>query len=494
LVEVQSKDLIADYIGGTAIKTNNVIDNALDGVLFIDEAYSLSEQERGGFGQEALETLLMRMEIERDRLVVICAGYPEKMDEFLRANPGLARRFPKENIIQFPDYSELELNLILEQMLKGRGLFVDSKMITILEKLVSEMVRKKDKNFGNAGEMRNLAESLERTHAQRVIRNHLPIDTPLTEEDLPENYRVYLPIVNKNETDRSWEIELDQLVGLRNVKDELRSLSERLEYEKLRYEMGINNSGRPQIKHFVFIGNPGTGKTTVARLVGRMYKSLGLLNKGHLIEVTRSDLVAGYVGQTALKTKEKIQIALDGVLFIDEAYALERGSEYDYGREAIEELVKAMEDYRERLVVVAAGYRNEMLQFLNSNPGLASRFGEPVEFEDLSLDELWELMIKKIEEEHYRCEEGFQEKVLSYIEWMKLRDGEKFGNGRSVRELFEKIKTKAAGRILNLIKEKGKTPTSELFSTLCKEDVPDPGYYLEVGPLATTKAIAKSRV
>jgi len=493
LVEVQAGDLVAEYVGGTAVKVNGVIDRALDGVLFIDEAYGLAQTERGGYGQEALEVLLARMEEQRSRLVVICAGYAEKMERFRGSNPGLARRFPAENVVEFTDYDTEVLWAILRGMLEARGLGLEVEIEGVLERLVGEVHRKRGPGFGNAGEMRNLADGLERGHALRVMQKGLLVETPLAVEDLPEHYRVYLPVLGGSPRG-VWELEMKGMVGLRGVKEELRRLGQRLEYEKLRYQAGVSGAGKPQVRHFVFVGRPGTGKTTVARLVGRLYRELGLLGRGQVVEVSRGDLVAGYVGQTALKTQEVIRSAMDGVLFIDEAYALEGGGGNDFGREAIEELVKGMEDNRDRLVVVAAGYPGEMRRFLESNPGLASRFGEPVEFEDFTVEELWEILMKSMQQEQYGWGEGLEERVVTYLEWQKMRDGERFGNGRSVRELFECMKTRAAGRVLEQVRSQGMSPTSELLSTLLPEDVPDPGFYLGVGPLATTKAMANARV
>jgi SpoVK/Ycf46/Vps4 family AAA+-type ATPase len=378
-------------------------------------------------------------------------------------------------------------------MLVERGLFISQEFKSDLKIIVSEIVRKKDKNFGNAGEMRNFTDSLEKRHAFRIIDNQLPENIPLTKDDLTDYYQSFLPVLNYQENANQWESSLNNLVGLTNVKEEFYRLRIRLEYENLRYEVGIPGSGKPHLKHFVFIGNPGTGKTTVARLLGGLYKQLGLLNSGHVVEVTRADLVAGYVGQTALKTREAIYNALDGILFIDEAYSL-AGDNYDFGKEAIEEIVKLMEDYRDRFIIVAAGYRNEMQDFLNSNPGLASRFGDPIIFENFSIDELWEIMNFALHEEQYSYEPKFKEKVSIYLEWLRIRDGNRFGNGRSVRELFEIIKTSAAYRIMEKYQGKEVKPTKEELSTLSEMDVPDPGFYLEVGPLATTDAMAKSRL
>ncbi|HMD87541.1 MAG TPA: AAA family ATPase, partial [Anaerolineaceae bacterium] len=232
LVEVKGSDLVAGYVGGTAIKTNNVIDQALDGILFIDEAYVLTEQERGGFGQEAVETLLARMENERRRLVVIAAGYPEKMDHFRRSNPGLARRFPEDNCFSFTDYLPSELWQILSQMLSQRGIPIDVREIDLLQSIIQQIYAQRDESFGNAGEMRNLADSIERRRAVRIIRERLSPVTPMLIDDVPAKYRLglsdsfeQLPMVMK---------ELDELVGLENVKTYLKQQTHRLQFESLK--------------------------------------------------------------------------------------------------------------------------------------------------------------------------------------------------------------------------------------------------------------------
>ena len=226
--------------------------------------------------------------------------------------------------------------------------------------------------------------------------------------------------------------------------------------------------------------------------MGRLFHEIGLLGSGQVIETNRGELVAGYVGQTALKTREKIKAALDGVLFIDEAYSLGIGDEF--GQEAIVEIVKGMEDNKDRLVVIAAGYPEQMQSFLESNPGLASRFGEVINFEDFSNDELWEILVQFMKSEKFFWDESVQEKTKRYLEWLKIRDGVRFGNARSVRELFEEIKSRAAVRILEQIKNNGMHPSPQILSTLSFEDVPDPGFYLQLEPVPTAKAMANARV
>jgi len=464
VVEVaKPADLVADHVGGTAIKTNGVIDQALDGVLFIDEAYQLTERERGGFGQEAIGTLLTRMENERDRLVVIVAGYSEKMKGFRQSNPGLPRRFPEENVLCFPDYTPAELTAILSQILRERQFTATPELEEHLQQVVDGLYAVRDETFGNAGEMRNLAEALIRQRALRVHGAQLAVDESLRPEDIPGNYRSFLrPVIPKVE-----ELlhDLDALVGLQSVKDFVRRQVRVLQLEHRQRQHG--RSPKPRSLHMVFTGNPGTGKTTVARLMGQLFKALGILRKGHVIETSRADLVAGYVGQTAPKVEAKIKEALDGVLFVDEAYTLSRGDERDFGQEAIDTLVRRMEDYRDRLVVVVAGYPEEMRRFIERNPGLQSRFTRYVGFPDYTVDELLDIFRRMAQEEGFDLSQGAEAQTREYLGALQQQNPQGFGNGRTVRNLFEEMKERLAER------EAGSEAWSDSL-IFTAEDVPPP--------------------
>lgn len=238
--------------------------------------------------------------------------------------------------------------------------------------------------------------------------------------------------------------ELDALIGLQAIKHDVKELIAFVRVQQLREQSGLKSA--PVSLHLVFTGNPGTGKTTVARIIARLYKQIGVLSKGQLVEVDRSGLVAGYVGQTALKTREKIDEAMGGILFIDEAYALAKEGQ-DFGQEAVDTVLKAMEDNRSDFVVIVAGYTEPMRQFIESNPGLKSRFNKYIEFADYTMEELVGIFRSFCEKYDYIIDDENIERVTDLLRIKKTEAPENFANAREVRNLFEKIITNQARRL-----------------------------------------------
>jgi SpoVK/Ycf46/Vps4 family AAA+-type ATPase len=446
LVEAARADLVAEYVGQTASKTLAAVQQALGGILFIDEAYTLAA--KGGastdYGQEAIDTLVKAMEDNRDRLTVVVAGYSDLIERFLNSNPGLRSRFTR--FITFDDYSGAELAEIFCRLAASHDYTVDEVVRQALIARFATM--SKAESFGNARSVRQLFGDAVGRQSQRVVSAPDLDRAALMELSLGDVFPDAVPEPSGEPTDREIAevfAELERLVGLENVKSEMRSMVNIARNMNQRRLLGLPV---PEIaRHFVFSGPPGTGKTTIATHLARILRILGLLDRGHLIIVSRADLVAEWVGQTAPKTRDVINRALDGVLFIDEAYTLSprSGGLNDFGQEAIDTLLLEMEEHRDRLTVVVAGYGNLMHDFLASNPGLNSRFTREIEFPAYTAADLTEVFLRMANASGYTIDHGVHAQVESLFE--RARHAENFGNARSARKLFETAAQRVADRL-----------------------------------------------
>ena len=462
VVEVDRSELVGGYIGQTAIKTKEQCQKAYGGVLFIDEAYTLVNGSEKDFGQEAIDTILKEMEDHRDDLVVIVAGYTEPMIEFVKSNPGLESRFSKQ--IFFEDYTAKEMEQIFYLNASEYKYIVDEDAREEVARCMERLSRKRGNNFANGRTVRNLFEQVISKQSDRLAE-----DKDITLEDMQRITKADVKAVSGDDSVDEDGVklaleELSRLTGLDAVKEQVNNLVSMAAVQSWRRQNNMETA--PMSMHMVFSGNPGTGKTTVARILARIYKELGLLSRGHLVEVDRAGLVASYVGQTAPKTQNKIDAAMGGILFIDEAYTLSRGSANDFGQEAIDTLLKAMEDNRDDLVVIVAGYKNEMQSFIASNPGLQSRFSNYIHFEDYTADQLCSIFEGMVKQRGYQLDISAAVEAAAALKNMSDNRNEHFGNGRSVRNFFEKTLAAQATRLF-----RSGVKDAESLSTITAEDV-----------------------
>jgi SpoVK/Ycf46/Vps4 family AAA+-type ATPase len=478
VVEAHRADLVGEYLGATAIKTNELIDSALGGVLFIDEAYSLVNEGDGQgdrFGNEAVQALLTRAEDDRDDLIIILAGYERQMEGFLASNPGLTSRFAVR--VKFPGYAPAELLSLADLAIERRGELLDPDARPVLWRMFEDVGRRKlADELGNGRFVRSLLEKAGQARDVRVMGAPAePSSADLVTlrggdleqafADLTTRFRGY----GETPTLESALAELDALIGLEPVKRQVHEIAAQLRVARLRDAHGL--ASQPPARHFVFTGPPGTGKTTVARILGRIFAALGLLVRPSVVEAHRADLVGEHLGSTAIKTNKLIDSALGGVLFVDEAYALynEGYSGGDaFGSEATAALLKRAEDDRDRLVIVLAGYTADMDRFLRSNPGLASRFSTRISFPSYSPQELTSIA----EVIARQAGDSFDDDALPVLDQIfgaacEQRKIDELGNGRFARSLFERACAVRDVRVAHL----GETASAADLTTVSAADL-----------------------
>jgi SpoVK/Ycf46/Vps4 family AAA+-type ATPase len=489
VIEAHRADLVGEYLGATAIKTNELVDGALGGVLFIDEAYSLVNEGDGQvdrFGVEAVQTLLKRAEDDREDLIIILAGYEKQMESFLVSNPGLASRFATR--LKFPSYSPAEMLALAESALDRRGEMLDPDARPVLWRTFEEVGRRRIADeLGNGRFVRSLLEKAGQARDVRVMTG--PVEPgredliTLRAADLQQAYAELTSRLRGYEDTPTVEgaiAELDELVGLEPVKQQVRAIAAQLRVARLRDTHGLTS--QPPARHFVFTGPPGTGKTTVARILGRIFAALGLLVRPEVVEAHRADLVGEHLGSTAIKTNRLVDSAMGGVLFIDEAYSLHNDGYSGgdaFGAEAVQTLLKRAEDDRDRLVIVLAGYPDDMDRFLRSNPGLASRFSTRVTFPSYRPADLVQIA-RLLAEQAGDTFDAEAIDVLAAIFAHACAAGriDELGNGRFARSLFERACASRDVRVVRL----GEQATAEDLTTVTAADVETA--YTDLDPLS----------
>lgn len=443
---VDRSDLVGEYIGQTAPKVKEALNEARGGILFIDEAYSLarSNADNQDFGREVIEILIKEISDGEKDIAIIVAGYPAEMNTFLNANPGLKSRFTQK--FEFEDYTPDELLEIAQYTAEKQKIEFDTPALKLLQMHIIEQYRNRDKYFGNARYITQLISEIKIQFGIRIMefKNPQTLDnqtlstiTPIDLNTTFESHKKTVPQLPIDEKQLQEALQdLNALTGINKVKKEINELIDLMRFYK------ENNEQQQLLKfslHTVFVGNPGTGKTTVARILSRIFKALGILQRGHLIETDRQGLIANYIGQTATKTAEKIENAKGGTLFIDEAYALTPKTHNDFGQEAIETIIKQMEDQRGQWALIVAGYPNNMNQFLNTNPGLKSRFDRTLIFDDFNPTELTEVAKNKIAKENYTLEPDAEKNLNKHVQILHRNKSKNFGNARTILKLTELI-------------------------------------------------------
>lgn len=442
-IEVYRKDLVSEYVGRTSTQTLEILEKAKNGVLFIDEAYTLVNNEGDkGAGQEAIDVILKYMEDYREKIMIIFAGYLNEMVDFVNSNPGLSSRIP--NTFNFEDYNIEELYLIGCKDLFEKGYeFDEAKYEEFLE-------REYRFNFDNSNGrwVRNFNEKLTTHQMQRISESGEYLDNQSLITIIDEDFEIFSKQKNSNnETLQSLLRELDSLIGLQKVKDHVNTIVNEVKFNQMIEQQGkITTTSN---YHMIFTGSPGTGKTTVAKLLAKIFDQLGIISKGHLIETERSEMIGSHIGHTEKNTKRIVEQAIGGVLFVDEAYQLmpKDKSSNDFGIQAIETLITELENNRGKFIAIFAGYEDDMERFLTSNEGLQSRIPYKIHFDDYSPKEIAEIVVLSLTNDQWKFNENLLRKVVE-DKYSSLEDSKK-ANGRWARNFVQELLAIHKNEVIN---------------------------------------------
>ncbi|WP_141583978.1 AAA family ATPase [Actinomadura sp. WMMA1423] len=440
-VEVERADLLGEYASESVLRVRRAVEQAHGGVLVVRDAHALvSAASDAARGREVLDVLLTSVQAHTEDLVVVLTGPEAEMNGLLKAHPDLAAAFPRT--LRFPDLTEEELVEAFTAKAAESGFELAPGVLEKVRALVEAAPR--ERGIGNVRIMTNLLDRAVAMQGRRVLADGIVDEDESLDVILPEDVPDTLTR-GRDDVPGDPLAEVERLIGLADIKREVAALVAEVRAEQLRRDAKV--SPAPPARHMVFAGNPGTAKTTIARLIAAVFARLGLLSSGHLVEVTRADLVAEFIGQTAPRVRDAVARALGGVLFVDEAYTLASGGgdRRDFGHEAIAELLRLMEEHRGDLVVIVAGYDAEMERFLDANPGLKSRFPKRLRFPDYTDDELVTIFEFMAAEDGFALAPGILDALRRLV--AAHPRGSSFGNARLVRNLLEAAVSRQAQRI-----------------------------------------------
>jgi len=470
-VEVSAKEMIGNYIGDTELNVKTTVDKAMGGVLFIDEAYAFATDDGAGFGMDAVNTLLPILENRKGEFVCILAGHTKDMDKLVRMNEGIKSRC---NVtIEFPDYNPKELEQLFRMMLtrndEDTTFTLDARANEMLPKVFERMYLRRTDTFGNARDVRNAFDLALKRHR---LRKQQP--------DYVENQFTYADIVGEADTHEvSVEDvmkELDGFVGMKSVKEAIRRIAQEIAVQKRLIELGMAQEGLTKF-NFILTGNPGTGKSTVARIFGKIFKALDVTSTDKVTEKVPKDIIGLYLNESDKLMDAAITEAMGGVLFLDEAYDLEPMDEAgrstsSEGKKAVQTLMTRMENEAGKFVVVCAGYPKEMATFMNSNPGLKRRFSHTIHIDDYTAEELLEIYERAAKAKKYNfslADDTVRMKALNMFRNMVAMKDDKFGNAGEAMKKVAETKTNINNRIASMPFDQW---TPEFLQTAYIDDIP----------------------